>query len=189
MRRKRTVRKRDNAEARLQRIITQPHLFLPEYVPILLRIAKRTAIVGECWEWLGAKRHGGYGVILHEGRLVAVHRLSLMAIGHRIDGLEACHKCDNPACWQPSHLFPGTRADNQNDAIAKGRAVLPPRTDWQSVMKARRHHWQKLSREDIPVIRQRLAAGDSLAAIGRSYGVNYTAILKIRNGTRWAHVT
>lgn len=159
-----------------------------EYVQTLQRVAKRTKINGECWEWLGAKRYGGYGVILHNGRLVGIHRLSLAAIGHRLDGLEACHKCDNPACWRPSHLFPGTRADNQNDAIAKGRAVLPPRTDWASKMQKERHHWQKLSRDDIPPIRKRIAKGESMASIGRAYGVAYTTIIKIRNGERWAHV-
>lgn len=78
----------------------------------------------ECWLWLGGKTYGGYGVIGSGGRhgLIRAHRLSWEIANSKIpEGLWVLHKCDNPPCVNPKHLFLGTQSDNMNDCIAKGR--------------------------------------------------------------------
>ena len=69
----------------------------------------------------------GYGqMTLWDGnkrRLATTHRMSFsIAFGNIPTGLEVCHRCDVPACFNPKHLFPGTQQDNMRDCVAKGRA-------------------------------------------------------------------
>jgi HNH endonuclease len=75
----------------------------------------------ECWIWQGSLR-GGYGECA-EG---LVHRVSYeLFVGPVPDGLCVLHTCDTPTCYNPDHLFVGTRVDNVHDMIAKGRAAYP----------------------------------------------------------------
>jgi hypothetical protein len=98
----------------------------------------RTITTHGCWEWTGVVNHRGYGLIgFHKiGRTVAVHRMA----AHIWLGMEdlrakvyVCHKCDNPRCFNPEHLFIGTPSDNVRDAIAKGRR--PARRPSQTVVR------------------------------------------------------
>lgn len=81
-----------------------------------------------CWEWLGSKING-YGQFYYEGKNYRAHRLSYkIFIGPTPDDLFVCHKCDNPGCVNPKHLFLGTNSDNQKDCVAKGRHKYAART-------------------------------------------------------------
>lgn len=74
-----------------------------------------------CWLWL--RGMGNYAQIDFEGRRESVPRLILgLQPG---DGLLACHRCDNPGCVNPQHLFVGTVRDNVHDMMRKGRMVNP----------------------------------------------------------------
>lgn len=80
--------------------------------------------LGDCWEWQGHRMKFGYGVIRHDGRIRKAHRVSFaLNNGALPEEMMVCHRCDNPACVRPDHLFLGTQQDNMDDRMAKGRYV------------------------------------------------------------------
>jgi len=75
-----------------------------------------------CWIWTAYTVHTGYGQFWNGVRLILAHRFSWeLHFGILPKNLLICHKCDNPACVNPEHLFMGTHKDNMEDMIAKNR--------------------------------------------------------------------
>lgn len=127
-----------------------------------------------CWLWLGAVDRKGYGRARLNGRDSGAHRLSwALHRGEIPFGLWVLHRCDNPCCVNPEHLFLGTCQDNHDDMFAKGRA---PRRDGEFASNRR------FSIEDIRAIRM---ARGTLASIAERYSTHLQYVWKIRNGKIW----
>lgn len=81
------------------------------------------ALVGDgCWEWQASTYGIGYGQFHRDGVMTPAHRMAWqLTHGSIPDGMVVCHRCDNPPCVRPDHLFLGTNKDNSRDMVAKGR--------------------------------------------------------------------
>ena len=135
------------------------------------------AVVGECWEWTGSRDTKNYGRIGGTNPIKA-HRLSWeLHNGPIPDGLCVLHKCDNPPCVNPAHLFIGTIADNNRDKMVKGRHRY-------SVGSQRSH--SKLTESDIPIIR---AMEETHTEIARLFGISRRNVGFIKDRKTWKHVT
>jgi HNH endonuclease len=98
-------------------------------IPVIDRLHKHSSTTEDgCWVWNGERTNYGYGVMEiwangKKKRLMA-HRLSFKHFHPDWDlSSFVLHKCDNPPCWNPDHLFSGTQADNMRDMVQKGRSV------------------------------------------------------------------
>lgn len=137
-----------------------------------------------CWNWTAGKDKDGYGNFGFAGRKQKAHRVSYqLYIGEIPDGLCVCHKCDNPSCVNPAHLFPGTMADNVRDCINKGR--------WKSKFpdhSGENNGHVKLAEEDVRTIRTMGADGVRQVDIAREFGVTRSNIYHIVHRLTWAKI-
>lgn len=97
--------------------------------PTLEELLKRVDRSDKCWIWLKARNSKeGYGRVWCKGELWHTHRLVWELVNGPIPaGLYVCHKCDNPPCVNPDHLFLGGARENRMDAYSKGRVPLKRR--------------------------------------------------------------
>ena len=131
----------------------------------------------QCWEWNAHRNPQGYGKFQIRRQSTVAHRVAWQITNGPIpDELHVLHKCDNPPCCNPEHLFLGTDADNRADALAKGRVRVAVGTAC---------HTARLTEADVQRIRSSAKTGKALA---RQYGVWDTTIYDIRNGKTWKHV-
>ena len=151
----------------------------------------------DCWEWQGGRLSQGYGRYWVGTRDVLAHVFAWeVTKGPVPDGLCVLHRCDNPPCCNPAHLFIGTRADNNADKIAKGRERWnPSRGDahWTrrnpGAQRGERNPTAKLTDEQADEIRALYAAGDiSQRALGERFGVCQPVISRIVRGTGYGNV-
>lgn len=136
-----------------------------------------------CWLWTAANQVGGYGIFMlwNPKRLVRAHRLAWELTNGKIpDGLWVLHKCDNPCCVRPDHLFLGNNTDNVRDMLSKGRGNSP---------KGEQHFKCKMTVHRIVKLRLDHASGRfSQRELAAKYGISRTAIRQAIAGVTWAHV-
>lgn len=138
--------------------------------------------VNGCWEWQRSIDNSGYGRVNIDGKIWLTHRLSWTIHNGPIPkttsgrGMSVCHKCDNPKCINPDHLFLGTDKDNVHDAIHKNR-----RADQKGMNNPNRI----LTEQDVRDIRSMPGPHRVIAA---RYGVSKYCIDEIRARTTWKHI-
>lgn len=154
----------------------QPDLTITE--KFWLRVKKSNP--EDCWEWQGSITSAGYGGIRikFDGKTWNyAHRFSFyLSFGVDPAKLCVCHKCDNPKCVNPSHLFLGTIAENSADMTSKNRHL------------GERSGFTKLNEEMVYEIKKMLRAGESQARIAAKFGVHKTSITKINTKKIWVRV-
>lgn len=131
-----------------------------------------------CWIWTSRTNNMGYGMVSVAGQTTLVHRVMFeQAFGPIPAGLDACHRCDIPACCNPHHIFIGTRTENMRDAVRKGRV---PRGSASSRAK--------LNETAVAQIRRRAETGECQRRIAEATGLDYRQVNSIVRRRSWRHV-
>jgi len=139
---------------------------------------------GDCWEWKASKRgYKGYGNIRYGGRkgcTVLAHRAAWFIEYGEWPEHDVLHRCDNPACVNPNHLFAGNNDDNVDDMHDKGRDVPPP------LKIGTDHGMAKLNDDQVRAIRN---SRETATALGRKFGITRQTITNIRLRKTWKHLS
>lgn len=135
--------------------------------------------LGPCWEWQGFRNDSGYGRMVDWKTETLTHRISYeIATGEAIpEGMFVLHRCDNPPCLRPEHLFLGTAQDNMSDMVSKGRAHtghLPSNTT-------------KLTPAKVTEIRRKYQRGYTQCEIAAEFQISQSQVSSIvrRQNWRW----
>lgn len=136
-----------------------------------------------CWPWLAHRKKHGYGQFtLRKGVFIGAHRISY-ALSHGAippgSGLHVCHRCDNPPCVNPRHLYLGTAQDNMLDCVTRGRA---------NRSRGTAHLHAKLTPDAVRRIRAAAPYRGLHTDLAREFGVSPHAIYMVRIGRTWVHV-
>ncbi len=125
-----------------------------------------------CWKWIGCIGQDGYGKIRIGNRHMRAHRVVWeLTQGEILDGLCVCHRCDNPPCVNPAHLFLGTNIDNVRDREKKDR---------NNHVVGESHPQHKLTDVQVDEIRTRYANGGiTMQALADQFGVGLAQIWRI----------
>ena len=132
-----------------------------------------------CLEWNGfcipaGKNSLGYGQVYFNKKSNYTHRLAYeLFVGEIPKGMNVLHKCDNPKCGKPEHLFLGTQMDNSKDKCAKGRQP-----------KGETHGQSKLTEEAVLVIRSSNLKQKDLAIM---FSVSQQQISRVQKKDRWIY--
>ncbi len=135
--------------------------------------------VSGCWNWQMYSRSDGYGTLWFNGKHYYNYRLMMhFALGFDLSSkLFVLHRCDNPRCINPAHLFIGTPRENSLDMVMKNRQAKGT-----EIMSA------KLTTKDVKKIRQMLADGKPQIDIAKRFSVGQASISRIKTGETWGHI-
>lgn len=135
---------------------------------------------GGCWEWFaGFVAPAGYGIFNFKGHNCYAHRVSWELVHGEIPpGMNVLHKCDNPLCVRPSHLFLGSLADNCTNRHIKGRDNPP---------KGTTHSHSKLDESKVREMREKRRTR-TIKSLAQEYGVGWTTAQAVVSHRTWKHV-
>lgn len=134
------------------------------------RFFSRVTITPGCWVWQGRPTKAGYGLMQNQ----YAHRISYRLHHGEPGDLCVLHRCDNRLCVNPDHLFLGTRTDNMEDKVAKGRQL-----------KGEQAPQAKLTEEQVFAIRRDTRTQRVIAA---DYGIVQSHVSLIKSGKHWRHL-
>lgn len=135
--------------------------------------------VNGCWEWQGARHRQGYGNFPYKRSVHLAHRISWKLFKGEIPiNMKVCHKCDNPPCVNPDHLFLGYQKDNVNDMFKKQRKDH----------KGEKHPRVKLTKQQILEIRDLLNRGITQEIICSKYGITNSHVGSIKHRRTWKDI-
>jgi len=134
-----------------------------------------------CWLWSGAKNKLGYGSFSLHGKHFFAHRYSFFSANPDADqSFLVCHRCDNPSCVRPDHLFLGTDADNMKDMVLKGR--------WKNkVSLGSLNGAAKLSESQVLEIRKLKAQGLTYSKLAEMFSICHASAWNVVN-KYWRHL-
>lgn len=131
----------------------------------------------ECWNWKSTKDNWGYGRISMFDTEAKSHRFSwVIHFGGIPEGLCVLHRCDNPACVNPKHLFLGTNLENIQDRHIKMRDAF-----------GEKNSHAKLTRDCVSAIRKRAMNGERQRDLCKEYKISTSQICSIVNKKSWRH--
>ncbi len=130
----------------------------------------------ECWPWHGHRNPKGYGLFWDGERTTVAHRFAYRLQHGSYPAELVCHRCDNPPCCNPAHLFAGTDSDNQRDCVAKGR---------RAHIFGENNNRVILTLRQVVEIRERYAAGEYAVELAREFTVSQATISAICGGRNW----
>lgn len=147
----------------------------------LARFWPKVAKGDGCWTWIAGTNRAGYGIIKFRGMGFQAHRFSwLVAHGEIPPGLCVLHRCDNPPCVNPAHLFLGTKADNAHDKVLKQRQA---RVAGESNPRA------ILSEDDVIQLRKITDAGGKMRDLKSAFpSIKQCTLYAAAHRTNWRHI-
>lgn len=133
-----------------------------------------------CWVWTSACTKRGYGQLgvkmgVRHVKMYA-HRIALLIAGRMADGMESCHKCNNPPCVNPDHLYPGTHEQNMMQAWTEGLIPKPCPPIGELQWNAR------LTDSQVAQLRMQRAAGAKLIDLAAVWDCDFTTVSDICRG-------
>lgn len=133
-----------------------------------------------CWDWSGHKVNGGYGCIRIGYPKIYAHRVSWIIYNEKEipTGMCVLHKCDNPSCTNPEHLFLGTPKDNILDAIKKGRHPTIGKSGINN-------HMAKLNPDKVNIIRSMIESGIKHMDISKVFNISKSHVSTIGKRACW----
>ncbi len=132
-----------------------------------------------CWPWRGSTDKHGYGTLMHEKKFIRAPRVAFFLRNGKWPN-NACHKCDNPICCNPDHIFDGTHGDNMRDMVAKGRN----KTD-----RGEAHGRSVLTDEKVLAMRDDYTKGGiALITLAVKYGCSFSTARRVIARENWKHI-
>lgn len=153
-------------------------IYMPAAIPIKLRFKNKIKKLNGCWNWTGAVNQNGYGWVWFNGGPKGTHRVAWQIYRGPIPkGKQVLHRCDNPPCVNPAHLFIGTNRRNVDDKVKKGR------------QSKGENGLNKLSEKNVIQIFKLLSdPSNTYMEISKKFGVGQRQIYMIAQRKNWKHL-